>query len=35
MLSCDHRLVDRQEVVRFLVAMAGVIEDPARIPLEL
>jgi 2-oxoglutarate dehydrogenase E2 component (dihydrolipoamide succinyltransferase) len=34
-LSYDHRLIDGQEAVRFLVAIKGMIEDPARILLEL
>ena len=34
-LSYDHRLIDGQEAVRFLVAIKGMIEDPTRILLEL
>ncbi len=34
-LSYDHRLIDGREAVRFLVAIKGMIEDPARILLEL
>jgi 2-oxoglutarate dehydrogenase E2 component (dihydrolipoamide succinyltransferase) len=34
-LSYDHRLIDGQEAVRFLVTIKGLIEDPARILLEL
>ena len=34
-LSYDHRLIDGQEAVRFLVTVKGLIEDPARILLEL
>jgi 2-oxoglutarate dehydrogenase E2 component (dihydrolipoamide succinyltransferase) len=34
-VSYDHRLIDGQEAVRFLVAIKGMIEDPARILLEL
>ncbi|MYD42594.1 MAG: 2-oxoglutarate dehydrogenase complex dihydrolipoyllysine-residue succinyltransferase [Gammaproteobacteria bacterium] len=34
-LSYDHRLIDGQEAVRFLVTIKGMIEDPARILLEL
>ncbi len=34
-LSYDHRLIDGSEAVRFLVAVKGMIEDPARILLEL
>ncbi len=34
-LSYDHRLIDGQEAVRFLVTLKGMIEDPARILLEL
>ena len=34
-LSYDHRLIDGQEAVRYLVAIKGMIEDPARILLEL
>lgn len=34
-LSYDHRLIDGSEAVRFLVAIKGMLEDPARILLEL
>ena len=34
-LSYDHRLIDGQEAVRFLVTVKSLIEDPARILLEL
>ena len=34
-LSYDHRLIDGQEAVRFLVTIKGLLEDPARILLEL
>ena len=34
-LSYDHRLIDGQEAVRFLVTLKGMVEDPARILLEL
>ena len=34
-LSYDHRLIDGQEAVRFLVTIKQLIEDPARILLEL
>ncbi len=34
-LSYDHRLIDGREAVQFLVAIKGMIEDPARILLEL
>lgn len=34
-LSYDHRLIDGREAVRFLVAIKGMLEDPARILLEL
>ena len=34
-LSYDHRLIDGREAVRFLVAVKELIEDPARILLEL
>ncbi len=32
-LSYDHRLVDGREAVQFLVAVKGIIEDPARLML--
>lgn len=34
-LSYDHRLIDGQEAVQFLVTLKSMIEDPARILLEL
>ena len=34
-LSYDHRLIDGRESVQFLVAIKGMLEDPARILLEL
>ena len=34
-LSYDHRLIDGREAVRFLVAVKDLLEDPARILLEL
>ena len=34
-LSYDHRLIDGQEAVRFLVTLKGMIEDPARILLDI
>jgi 2-oxoglutarate dehydrogenase E2 component (dihydrolipoamide succinyltransferase) len=34
-LSYDHRLIDGQEAVRFLVAIKELLEDPSRILLEL
>ena len=34
-MSYDHRLIDGQEAVRFLVAVKELIEDPAKILLEL
>ncbi len=34
-LSYDHRLVDGKEAVQFLVAIKDLIEDPARILLEV
>ena len=34
-LSYDHRLIDGREAVQFLVAIKGMVEDPARILLEL
>ncbi|MCY3796016.1 MAG: 2-oxoglutarate dehydrogenase complex dihydrolipoyllysine-residue succinyltransferase [Gammaproteobacteria bacterium] len=34
-LSYDHRLIDGREAVRFLVAVKQLLEDPARILLEL
>ena len=34
-LSYDHRLIDGKDAVRFLVAIKDMIEDPARILLEM
>ena len=34
-LSYDHRLIDGQEAVRFLITIKDMIEDPARVLLEL
>ncbi len=34
-LSYDHRLIDGQEAVRFLVTIKELLEDPARILLEI
>ncbi|MBX2857672.1 MAG: 2-oxoglutarate dehydrogenase complex dihydrolipoyllysine-residue succinyltransferase [Cellvibrionaceae bacterium] len=34
-LSYDHRLIDGKEAVQFLVAIKDMIEDPARIILEI
>ena len=34
-LSYDHRLIDGREAVQFLVAIKDMIEDPARILLEI
>ena len=34
-LSYDHRLIDGKDAVQFLVAIKGMLEDPARILLEL
>ena len=34
-LSYDHRLIDGQEAVSFLVAIKGLLEEPARILLDL
>ncbi|HMV72474.1 MAG TPA: 2-oxo acid dehydrogenase subunit E2, partial [Pseudomonadales bacterium] len=34
-LSYDHRLVDGKDAVQFLVAIKEMIEDPARILLDL
>ena len=34
-LSYDHRLIDGKTAVQFLVAIKGLIEDPARILLQL
>ncbi|MEE9254914.1 MAG: 2-oxo acid dehydrogenase subunit E2, partial [Pseudomonadales bacterium] len=34
-LSYDHRLIDGSEAVRFLVTIKELLEDPARILLEI
>jgi 2-oxoglutarate dehydrogenase E2 component (dihydrolipoamide succinyltransferase) len=34
-LSYDHRLIDGQEAVRFLVTIKDLLEEPARIWLDL
>ncbi|MGB5323793.1 MAG: 2-oxoglutarate dehydrogenase complex dihydrolipoyllysine-residue succinyltransferase [Pseudomonadales bacterium] len=34
-LSYDHRLIDGREAVQFLVAIKNMIEDPARVLLEI
>jgi 2-oxoglutarate dehydrogenase E2 component (dihydrolipoamide succinyltransferase) len=34
-LSYDHRLIDGQEAVRFLVTIKDLLEEPARIMLDL
>ena len=34
-LSYDHRLIDGKEAVRFLVAIKELVEDPARLLLEI
>ena len=34
-VSYDHRLIDGQEAVRFLVTIKELLEDPARILLEI
>jgi 2-oxoglutarate dehydrogenase E2 component (dihydrolipoamide succinyltransferase) len=34
-LSYDHRMVDGKEAVQFLVAIKDLLEDPARILLEI
>ena len=34
-LSYDHRLIDGKEAVQFLVAIKDMLEDPARIILEM
>ncbi len=34
-LSYDHRMIDGKEAVQFLVAIKGLLEDPARILLEI
>jgi 2-oxoglutarate dehydrogenase E2 component (dihydrolipoamide succinyltransferase) len=34
-LTYDHRLIDGKEAVQFLVAIKQLIEDPAKILLEI
>ncbi|MFX9799489.1 2-oxo acid dehydrogenase subunit E2, partial [Acinetobacter baumannii] len=34
-LSSDHRLIDGKEAVSFLVAIKELVEDPARLLLEI
>ncbi|NNL56625.1 MAG: dihydrolipoamide succinyltransferase, partial [Pseudomonadales bacterium] len=34
-LSYDHRLIDGKDAVQFLVAIKNMIEDPARVLLEI
>lgn len=34
-LSYDHRIIDGQDAVRFLVAIKEAIEDPHRLLLEV
>jgi 2-oxoglutarate dehydrogenase E2 component (dihydrolipoamide succinyltransferase) len=34
-LSYDHRLIDGKDAVQFLVAIKQLIEDPAKILLEI
>ena len=34
-LSYDHRLIDGQEAVRFLVTIKDFLEEPARILLDI
>ena len=34
-LSCHHRIVDGREAVTFLVRVKELLEDPARIVLDL
>ena len=34
-LSYDHRLIDGREAVRFLVMIKELLEDPARLLLEV
>ena len=34
-LSYDHRLIDGKEAVRFLVTCKELLEDPAKILLEI
>ena len=34
-LSYDHRIVDGREAVQFLVTIKNILEDPARLLLQL
>ena len=34
-LSYDHRMIDGKEAVQFLVTVKDILEDPARILLEI
>jgi len=34
-LSYDHRLIDGREAVQFLVTIKNVLEDPARLLLQI
>ena len=34
-LSYDHRMIDGKEAVQFLVTVKEILEDPARILLEI
>ena len=34
-LTYDHRLVDGREAVQFLVALKDLLEDPARLVLQV
>jgi 2-oxoglutarate dehydrogenase E2 component (dihydrolipoamide succinyltransferase) len=34
-LSYDHRMIDGKEAVQFLVTIKDLLEDPARILLEI
>jgi 2-oxoglutarate dehydrogenase E2 component (dihydrolipoamide succinyltransferase) len=34
-LSYDHRLIDGKEAVQFLVAIKELVEDPARLLLDI
>jgi 2-oxoglutarate dehydrogenase E2 component (dihydrolipoamide succinyltransferase) len=34
-LSYDHRIIDGREAVSFLVAVKQVLEDPARLLLQI
>jgi 2-oxoglutarate dehydrogenase E2 component (dihydrolipoamide succinyltransferase) len=34
-LSYDHRMIDGKEAVQFLVAIKEMLEDPARILLDV